>query len=120
MPFYFDALQACGPSRAAVLAKGCAIGGLRWHGLVLLAAAIAALTWPGYDRFFQHSLQTNIDPDLRVPAGGSSEAFGIAWYLLQLAGNSLLPRLDPANDRHLYLALPGVALVLVVPLLSMR
>ena len=147
--------------------------GLRWHGLVLLAAAIAALTWPGYDRFFQHSLQTrgagaqllgqleahahlfwhslvglqtNIDPDLRVPAGWSSEAsltalsmaaavllavasrrrwpwlgFGIAWYLLQLApGNSLLPRLDLANDRHLYLALPGVALLLVVPLASMR
>ncbi len=147
--------------------------GLRWHGLVLLAAAIAALAWPGYDRFFQYSLQTrgagpqllgqleahahlfwhslvglrtNIDPDLRVPAGWSAEAsvsaaamlaavglalasrrrwpwlgFGIAWYLLQLApGNSLLPRLDLANDRHLYLALPGVALVLVVPLLSIR
>jgi len=147
--------------------------GLRWHGLVLLAAAIAALAWPGYDRFFQYSLQTrgagpqllgqleahahlfwhslvglrtNIDPDLRVPAGWSAEAsvsaaamlaavglalasrrrwpwlgFGIAWYLLQLApGNSLLPRLDLANDRHLYLALPGVALVLVVPLLSLR
>lgn len=147
--------------------------GLRWHALVLLAAGIAALTWPGYDRFFQHSLQTrsagpqllgqleahahlfwhslvglqtNIDPDLRVPLRWSAQAsvsatallaamamalasrrrwpwlgFGIAWYLLQLApGNSLLPRLDLANDRHLYLALPGVALLLVVPLLSLR
>lgn len=151
--------------------SGETLRGLRWHGLVLLAAGIAALTWPGYDRFFQHSLQTrgagpqllgqleahahlfwhslvglqtNIDPDLRVPAGWNAKTyvaaaamlaavglalasrrrwpwlgFGIAWYLLQLApGNSLLPRLDLANDRHLYLALPGVALLVVVPLLS--
>ncbi|WP_133820611.1 hypothetical protein [Tahibacter aquaticus] len=81
---------------------------------------------------------TNIDPDLRVPTAWSSTltacaallavlvgamfaarrrqpwlAFAIGWYLLQLApGNSLLPRLDLANDRHLYLALAGPMLVL--------
>lgn len=87
-------------------------------------------------------LRTNIDPDLRVPDGltpglaamtlllAAAAAlaawsrrrrpwlgFGIAWYLLHLApSNSLLPRFDLANDRHLYLALPGVALVLVATL----
>ena len=33
--------------------------------------------------------------------------------------NSLLPRLDLANDRHLYLALPGLALAAVVALASL-
>ncbi|MGN6520014.1 MAG: hypothetical protein ACTHK2_11385 [Dokdonella sp.] len=76
---------------------------------------------------------TNIDPDLRVPPAWSAAlaasalmlaaavaamfaarrrlpwlAFAIGWYFLQLApANSLLPRLDLANDRHLYLALAG-------------
>jgi protein O-mannosyl-transferase len=37
-------------------------------------------------------------------------AFAILWFLLWLAPtNSLLPRLDPANDRQLYLALLGPA-----------
>ncbi|MBN8480454.1 MAG: hypothetical protein J0L88_02565 [Xanthomonadales bacterium] len=37
-------------------------------------------------------------------------AFAIGWYVLMLApSNSLLPRLDLANDRHLYLALLGPA-----------
>ncbi|MFY2762728.1 hypothetical protein [Arenimonas sp. MALMAid1274] len=147
--------------------------GLRWHGLVLVIAALAALALPGYERFLQHSLdtrglgdqvlgqtqahqhlflhslaglRTNLDPDLRVPAGWDVGAgltvlvmaaavvlawrsrrrwpwlgFGIAWYLLQLApGNSLLPRFDLANDRHLYLALPGAAFALVVTLFSLR
>ncbi len=140
---------------------------LRSHAVVLLAAVAAALLMPGYERFFSTSigirplgdqvraqlvahahlfvdgvvgLQTNIDPDLRVPTAMSPEllataiallfaawlawrqrrampwlSFGIAWYFLQLApGNSLLPRFDLANDRHLYLALPGVALVVAV------
>jgi hypothetical protein len=48
-------------------------------------------------------------------------AFGIFWYLLQLApSNSLLPRLDLANDRHLYLALPGPALIVAVLLADPR
>lgn len=150
-----------------------ALRGLRWHGLVLGAAAVAAFLLPGYERFFQHSvetrnagaqllgqleahahlfvhslvgLHTNLDPDLRVPSAWDAGAvltamslaaavalaaasrrrwpwlgFGIAWYLLQLApSNSLLPRFDLANDRHLYLALPGIALLLVVPLMSLR
>ncbi|KFL37364.1 hypothetical protein [Arenimonas donghaensis] len=96
---------------------------------------------------FVHSLlalRTNLDPDLRVPAAPELRTalvfasfaaagvlallsrrrwpwlgFAIAWYGLQLApGNSVLPRFDLANDRHLYLALPGVALALVVPLLA--
>jgi len=80
----------------------------------------------------------NIDPDLRVPdtwsamlaasAAGLAAAFlamvharrrrawlafAIGWYFLQLApANSLLPRLDLANDRHLYLALAGPMLAL--------
>ncbi len=41
-------------------------------------------------------------------------AFAIGWYFLMLApSNSLLPRLDAANDRHLYLALLGPAWLLV-------
>ncbi|MBA8887171.1 tetratricopeptide (TPR) repeat protein [Dokdonella fugitiva] len=87
-----------------------------------------------------HSLAgaTNIDPDLRVPAAWSGTlsasllllatlvatmlaarrrlpwlAFAIGWYFLQLApANSLLPRLDLANDRHVYLALAGPMLAL--------
>lgn len=80
----------------------------------------------------------NIDPDLRVPTAWSPVltacalllaalvvamvfarrrhhwlAFAIGWYFLQLApSNSLLPRLDLANDRHLYLALAGPMLAL--------
>ena len=90
-------------------------------------------------------LRTNIDPDLAVPTtlSGSLVAsaigltllvasalgarrrwpwlsFGLLWYLLQLApSNSLLPRFDLANDRHLYLALPGMALILVALALRM-
>jgi len=87
-----------------------------------------------------HSLAgaTNIDPDLRVPTAWSATlsasllllatlvatmlaarrrvpwlAFAIGWYFLQLApANSLLPRLDLANDRHVYLALAGPMLAL--------
>lgn len=87
-------------------------------------------------------LQVNLDPELRIPAHWDARAvgvllallaamagavlarrrwpwlgFAIGWYLLQLAPtHSLVPRLDLANDRHLYLALPGVALGLVVAL----
>ncbi|HEY6940692.1 hypothetical protein [Dokdonella sp.] len=86
---------------------------------------------------------TNIDPDLRVPTAWSASlavvvallvglavamsaarrrmawlAFGIGWYFLQLApANSLLPRLDLANDRHLYLALAGPMLVVACALM---
>lgn len=145
--------------------------GLGGHALVLALAAAAALLLPGYERFFAHSagtrdpgaqvlaqtvahahlfvhtlfgLRTNLDPDLRLPAGFDAVALGtvaamtsaallalmsrrrwpwlgfaIAWYALQLAPtNSLLPRFDLANDRHLYLALPGVAMAVVVALLG--
>lgn len=89
------------------------------------------------------ALPPNVDPDLRIPTGLGAAmlatlaavvlagvvallsrrrwpwlGFGIAWVALQLAPtHSLLPRFDLANDRHLYLALPGLALLLVVPLL---
>jgi hypothetical protein len=85
-------------------------------------------------------LDTNIDPDLLAPARADSLAvavwiallalvalawasrrrwpwlgFGIGWYLLQLLpSNSFIPRFDLANDRHLYLALIGPALILAV------
>lgn len=48
-------------------------------------------------------------------------AFGVCWYFLQLApGNSLMPRLDLANDRHLYLATAGPALIVAMALTKMR
>ena len=84
----------------------------------------------------------NIDPDLRVVTAwtwaGALRAlflaslaglgvvalrrrpwwgFGILWFFLQLAPtNSLLPRLDLANDRHLYLASAGLCTALGVEL----
>ena len=42
-------------------------------------------------------------------------AFGILWFFLQLAPtNSIVPRLDVANDRQLYLACWGLFFALVV------
>src|SRR5439155_2816008 len=42
-------------------------------------------------------------------------AFGILWFFVQLAPtNSLVPRLDVANDRQLYLASWGLLLALCV------
>lgn len=110
------------------------------------AQAMGQLLAHGY--LLTHSLAgfTNIDPDLRVPAAWSPMltacamllvalvatmfaarrrhpwlAFAVGWYLLQLApGNSLLPRLDLANDRHLYLALAGLMLVPAVVLAQIR
>ena len=88
----------------------------------------------------------NIDPDVRVPpafetrhalwlllAGGATAIawrqrrsrpwllFALAWYALHLApSNSLMPRFDLANDRHLYLALPGPLLVFTLGLQTLR
>ena len=148
-----------------------AVRGLLPQFLLLLMMAGLALAFAGYDRFFHYSLGTrslgeqllgqavahahlaghsllglgtNLDPDLRPPAGADAGTlftamvmvlavvacllsrrrwpwlgFAIAWYALQLAPtNSLLPRFDLANDRHLYLALPGVALAVVVPIMT--
>jgi tetratricopeptide (TPR) repeat protein len=90
--------------------------------------------------------RTNVDPDLRVPPAWTPAllagagllvalvaamflvrrrrpwlAFAIGWYFLWLApANSLLPRLDLANDRHLYLALAGPALALACVLANLR
>jgi protein O-mannosyl-transferase len=42
-------------------------------------------------------------------------AFGLLWFFVMLAPtNSILPRQDVANDRQLYLAMLGPALILVV------
>lgn len=91
-------------------------------------------------------LVLNIDPDVRVPGHFAARhallllaaaaamlfawtqrrtrpwlLFALGWYLLHLApSNSLLPRFDLANDRHLYLALPGVLMVLVLALAAIR
>ena len=47
--------------------------------------------------------------------------FGVLWFFLQLLPtNSLIARYDLANDRQLYLALVGPALLLAVPLACMR
>ena len=46
--------------------------------------------------------------------------FGVLWFFLHLAPtNSVLPRLDVANDRQLYLAGWGLFLALAVPLSSL-
>lgn len=102
------------------------------------AQAMGQLLAHGY--LLTHPLlgRTNIDPDLRVPTAWSPMlagcalllvallaamigarrraawlAFAIGWYVVQLApANSLLPRLDLVNDRHLYLALAGPMLAL--------
>lgn len=92
------------------------------------------------------ALHANIDPDVRMPDQPDPSSlmvvlallalpwvawrtrrrapwlgFGLLWYLLQLApSNSLLPRFDLANDRHLYLALPGLALVLAGAFAALR
>lgn len=48
-------------------------------------------------------------------------AFGLLWFLLHLAPtNSLLPRLDVGNERHLYLAAPGLYLALAQLLTRQR
>jgi len=86
------------------------------------------------------SLRTNIDPDLAAQTGltpaltlkaalllllvvtGLAQlrrrpwlGFGLLWFFLHLAPtNSFLPRLDVANDRQLYLALIGPALIVSV------
>jgi len=86
--------------------------------------------------FFPRHL--NIDPDLAIAAAGSAEfaakaallgsmlaagfvslrrapwlAFGILWFFVQLLPtHSLVPRLDIANDRQLYLASIGPLLTL--------
>jgi hypothetical protein len=47
--------------------------------------------------------------------------FGILWFFLQLAPtNSLIPRLDVANDRQLYLAGWGLFLALAVQIGTLR
>jgi hypothetical protein len=47
-------------------------------------------------------------------------AFGILWFFLQLAPtNSIVPRLDVANDRQLYLACWGLFLALAVQCTSL-
>ena len=44
-------------------------------------------------------------------------AFGVLWFFLQLAPtNSLVPRVDVANDRQLYLAGWGLFLALSIQL----
>jgi hypothetical protein len=111
----------------------------------LVAQAMGQVLAHGY--LITHSLAglTNIDPDLRVPTAWSPTltayalllaafvaamvlarrrqpwlAFAIGWYFLQLApANSLLPRLDLANDRHLHLALAGPMLALACVLARM-
>lgn len=83
-------------------------------------------------------LHLNIDPDFSFPAAGSGEfvakaallgfllavglaslrrapwlAFGILWFFVQLLpAHTLIPRLDVANDRQLYLASIGPLLAL--------
>lgn len=93
-------------------------------------------------------LHPNIDPDLSLPVTGSGEfaakaallgfllaagltslrrapwlAFGILWFFVQLLpAHTLVPRLDIANDRQLYLASVGplLALAFFLTRLAMR
>ena len=115
--------------------------GTRGLGEQLLAQTVAHAHLVGHSLL---GLRSNLDPDLRMPAGFDLASvlmlvwfaaavvvaivsrrrwpwlgFAIAWYALQMAPtNSFVPRFDLANDRHLYLALPGVAMAFVVPLLA--
>jgi hypothetical protein len=92
------------------------------------------------------TLRTNIDPDLPVRTALAPDliaqgavlaavaavglwqlrrrpwlALGILWCFLHLLPtNSVLPRLDPVNDRHLYLALIGPAMLLARVLQNVR
>jgi len=85
-------------------------------------------------------LQVNIDPDLPVHTGLSPGlvlkagvllalvvlgalqlrarpwlGLGVLWWFLHLVPtNSILPRLDVANDRHVYLAIIGPAMAIAV------
>ncbi|MFT3807639.1 tetratricopeptide repeat protein [Arenimonas sp.] len=146
---------------------------LRGHGIVIVLALIAVAATPGYHSFFAWSLdtrsfeeqllgqvqahaylfghtvlglQTNIDPDVRVPAQWTMPlalkalllstavvvaawqrrrrpwlCFALGWYFLQLLPtNSLLPRFDLANDRHVYLALIGPVFAVAVVLFGGR
>jgi len=90
------------------------------------------------------SLRLSIDPDIVAGAGGATwwlaaialvsaalggvallrhrpfVAFAILWFLLQLLPtNSLIARLDLANDRQLYLALVGPALLVATALANL-
>jgi hypothetical protein len=90
------------------------------------------------------SLRLSIDPDIVAGAGGAAwwlaaialvsaalggvallrhrpfVAFAILWFLLQLLPtNSLIARLDLANDRQLYLALVGPALLVAAALANL-
>lgn len=48
-------------------------------------------------------------------------AFGVLWFFLQLAPtNSIVPRLDVANDRQLYLACWGLFLALCIQLRNLH
>jgi tetratricopeptide (TPR) repeat protein len=48
-------------------------------------------------------------------------AFGILWFFLQLAPtNSIVPRLDVANDRQLYLACWGLFIALCIQLRNLH
>lgn len=47
--------------------------------------------------------------------------FGVLWFMVWLIPtNSILPRIDVANDRQLYLAMPGPALLSAVLLARLR
>lgn len=103
------------------------------HSLTVLAAWRYFLTGPLL------TLTPNIDPDIAVPArwdagsllmcagimtlaafsgrvflrNGNRFAGGVLWFFLCLLPvNGILPRLDVANDRHLYAALMGPAWML--------
>ncbi len=48
-------------------------------------------------------------------------AFGLLWFFLQLAPtNSLVPRLDPVNDRQVYLACWGLFFALAVQIRALQ
>lgn len=106
--------------------RGC---GAQLHGaLAGLAYLFRVLLWP---------VGLNIDPPLAAPRGWTSEglatalavivltglalvawrhrpwvAVGIGWFLLTLLPTQgPVPRLDLANERHLYLPMAGVALL---------
>jgi hypothetical protein len=88
-----------------------------WNGNADPQLATATMNWSSASlcAAWLSILAVAVSKIRRAPIG----AFAVLWFLLWLAPtNSLLPRLDVANDRQLYLALAGPAWWLAVCLIS--
>jgi tetratricopeptide (TPR) repeat protein len=87
------------------------------HGYNIDPALPALTEWTPALRFQAAALSVLLILGIRNLRQRPWIAFGILWFFLQLAPtNSIVPRLDVANDRQLYLACWGLFLALSVEL----